>query len=334
MASIVAILAIGALTYSEKPPVRSQGNLGYEAIAPSVPSLPTLNTELIMRKASQAFEASKGVSLDVPGNIDTSTGVGAQAKRVLDIAVGTANDAKRSFMDAVSSMTGSGHGGGQANNPLDNGDRAQVGGIKGNPTHNTFETAKRLMYKRIYYDHQITFYAKCKYSGHRIHPQSCGLKVKRDKVRSGRTEAEHIVPAWELAHKMPCWKKGGREYCKETSADYVRMSSDLYNLVPSVGELNASRSNYPFGIVYGERRDFGNNVDFEVRNKVAEPREDVRGDIARIYFYMMDAYHLQLSTQQYNLFQAWDKADPVDSWERTRAARIERVQGNRNPHVQ
>jgi deoxyribonuclease-1 len=37
------------------------------------------------------------------------------------------------------------------------------------------------------------------------------------------------------------------------------------------------------------------------------------------------------STQK--LFEAWDKLDPVDDWERERARRIESIQGNKNPLI-
>jgi endonuclease I len=33
------------------------------------------------------------------------------------------------------------------------------------------------------------------------------------------------------------------------------------------------------------------------------------------------------------LFEAWDREDPVNAWERERARRIEQLQGNTNPFV-
>jgi deoxyribonuclease-1 len=62
----------------------------------------------------------------------------------------------------------------------------------------------------------------------------------------------------------------------------------MYNLVPAVGEINALRSNYSFGIIPGERREFG-ECDMEIKNRKAEPPPNVRGDIARIYFYMVNS---------------------------------------------
>ena len=63
------------------------------------------------------------------------------------------------------------------------------------------------------------------------------------------------------------------------------MESDLYNLVPAVGEINGLRSNYSFAMIPGEKRAFG-KCDMEIENRKAEPPPDKRGNIARTYFYM------------------------------------------------
>ena len=110
------------------------------------------------------------------------------------------------------------------------------------------------------------------------------------------------------------------------------MESDLYNLVPSVGEINGLRSNYSFAMISGEKRLFG-NCDMEIEGRKAEPPPDKRGNIARTYFYMDWAYpgYGVISKKNRKLFQAWDKGDPVDKWECERSRRIEGIQGNENP---
>ena len=70
-----------------------------------------------------------------------------------------------------------------------------------------------------------------------------------------------------------------------------------------------------------------------MHDKVAEPREDIRGDIARTYFYMEKTYNVKISDKQRKLFQVWDKQDKIDEWEIKRAKRIEKIQGNRNTFV-
>jgi len=109
------------------------------------------------------------------------------------------------------------------------------------------------------------------------------------------------------------------------------MESDLYNLVPAVGEINGLRSNYSFGMISGEQREFG-ACDMEIVNRKAEPPENVRGNIARTYMYMESSYpgHGIISKKNRKLFEAWNKMDPVDEWECERARRIEEIQGNEN----
>ena len=59
----------------------------------------------------------------------------------------------------------------------------------------------------------------------------------------------------------------------------------------------------------------------EIADRKAEPPENIRGDIARIYFYMDDAYPGRgiVSGKNLKLFQAW---------ECERERRIREVQGN------
>ena len=44
---------------------------------------------------------------------------------------------------------------------------------------------------------------------------TCGYRIRKQEKRGNRVEIEHIVPVWELAHHMPCWKKGGRKGCEK-----------------------------------------------------------------------------------------------------------------------
>jgi len=70
--------------------------------------------------------------------------------------------------------------------------------------------------------------------------------------------------------------------------DYRYMQADLYNLVPANGQINALCSNYSYAMIPGEPSRFG-ECDMEIENKKAEPRPEIRGDVARIYFYMDNA---------------------------------------------
>jgi deoxyribonuclease-1 len=66
---------------------------------------------------------------------------------------------------------------------------------------------------------------------------------------------------------------------------------------------------------------------------MAEPRDQAKGEVARIYFYMHDRYGLSMSKQQQQLFSAWDRQYPVSHWELERDRRIAGVMGHNNLFV-
>ncbi|MBA4502321.1 endonuclease [Marinobacterium marinum] len=210
----------------------------------------------------------------------------------------------------------------------------------------SFSSAKKILARDVYQaEDRVTFYCGCSFDEQpvpakpnrtRLTPAaaSCGLQPRKNANRAGRIEWEHVVPAWEFGHQLQCWQEGGRKGCRK-DPEFRRMEADLYNLVPAVGELNGDRSNFRFGMIAGEPRAYG-ACDFEVdfKQRVAEPPEQVRGDIARTYFYMEDRYGLRISRKQRQLFEAWAKTDPVDLPELQRARRIEVIQGYANPFVE
>jgi len=113
------------------------------------------------------------------------------------------------------------------------------------------------------------------------------------------------------------------------------MQADMHNLVPAIGELNADRSNFRYGLIEGEKRFYGEAIDFEVdfKRRVAEPADNIKGNIARTYFYFEKQYGMKISKKDKKLFKAWDKLDPVDNWERKRNRLISKYQGNKNPFI-
>jgi len=209
------------------------------------------------------------------------------------------------------------------------------GTAQGNDSGNSFSQAKKVLHKEIHADHRITFYAKCEYSRKKkVDWASCGLTPRKQPIRAGRVEWEHVMPAWEFGHQLQCWQDGGRKACKNLPS-FRRMEADMHNLRPAVGELNGDRSNYRYGMVEGENRAYGQGVDFEVdfKHRVAEPAPNVRGDIARTYFYMEQVYDVHIGKKQRRLFDVWDKEDPLDEWESKRNCRIAAQQGNGNSFI-
>ncbi|MEK7856718.1 MAG: endonuclease, partial [Acidobacteriota bacterium] len=89
-----------------------------------------------------------------------------------------------------------------------------------------------------------------------------------------------------------------------------------------------------YGEVAGEARQYG-ACNFEIggKPKVTEPPDNVKGDAARIWFYMSDTYGIKITDSQRKMFEDWSKSDPPDAWERLRNRRIDAAQGNKNPYV-
>lgn len=219
------------------------------------------------------------------------------------------------------------------------------------PHNNTsFSKSKKLM-EQVYYDNMFSFYCNCQYSYQItdksikavVDNKSCGYMPRKSQKRGKYIEWEHVVPAWAFGNTRKCWREEictdkygnkykGRKCCTKIDKVFKAMEADMYNLYPAVGELNADRKNYKYGIIPGEERKYG-ACDFEVADKLVEPKEDIRGDIARTYFYMEKTYNVPISDKQRKLFEVWDKQDKIDEWEIIRAKRIEKIQGNRNTFV-
>jgi deoxyribonuclease-1 len=223
---------------------------------------------------------------------------------------------------------------------------ARSGTVAGNTTIQSFNKAKKLM-RQVFAGHERTFYCDCAYDGTTVDVQSCGYQPKKPSKRARQLEWEHVVPAEAFGQSFPEWREGhpdcvdrkgkafkGRNCAGKMAIPFRYMEADLYNLQPAIGEVNQLRANFSMAMIDGEARQFG-SCDLEIEDRKVEPRPDIRGDIARTYFYMDAAYPGRgvISDKNRKLFEAWDKEDPVDAWERERVSRIEQLQGNPNPFV-
>jgi len=205
----------------------------------------------------------------------------------------------------------------------------------------SFSKAKRLLLE-LYSDRPNTFYCGCQFDQEKnIEANQCGYVVRKSEKRGNRVEWEHVVPAHRFGSYRQCWqepasfsrcvKKNGktisrRKCCRKVDQNFKEMEADMINLVPSVGELNADRSNFSFGIIEGEEREYG-QCDFEInrKQKTAEPKAVVLGNIARIYYYFQNKYGMQLTEMEAKKFQQWNDNDPIDKWEIEKLKRVNQV---------
>jgi len=200
--------------------------------------------------------------------------------------------------------------------------------------HRDFANAKKIL-PTVFQGLEEDIYCGCRYVGNVVHFASCNAKPRKNPIRAGRIEWEHVVPAWVIGHQRQCWQAGGRKNCTDNDPVFRLAEGDLNNLVPALGEVNGDRSNFAYSAwtsnpvpMYGSCATI---VDFKERR--VQPREEIRGRVARVTLYMAQTYRLALSAKDKRLMCAWARSYPVDQWERVRDERIIRVQGKGNPLV-
>ncbi|HEX5563324.1 MAG TPA: endonuclease, partial [Sporosarcina sp.] len=126
----------------------------------------------------------------------------------------------------------------------------------------------------------------------------------------------------------------------------VGPGTDIHNLRPTDVQVNSTRGNLDFD--YGGSSVKGCDGCFKTANSW-EPPDRVKGDVARILFYMATRYEagdkvdLELNELLNNgsnpyhgklsVLLEWHEMDPVDAFEMNRNNTIEQLQGNRNPFI-
>ncbi len=149
--------------------------------------------------------------------------------------------------------------------------------------------------------------------------------------------AEHVFPQSKGARDEP-----GR--------------SDMHNLYPSKVNVNSARGSCVFGevedsdaefwFILGERlsqiptTDIDGYSEKDEESCVFEPRESVKGDIARAVFYFYTIYQNKANQEDPTFFDkqkevllTWHQADPVSEKEIRRNELIAFYQGNLNPYT-
>ncbi|WP_340114862.1 endonuclease [Maribellus mangrovi] len=137
--------------------------------------------------------------------------------------------------------------------------------------------------------------------------------------------------------------------------DDIGVGTDLHNLKPCDNSINSARSNKDFDNGGTQYIDGDGATDCFYDSDSWEPRDEVKGDVARILFYMATRYEgenrepdLEL-VDQVNTFDLnetgkgyfgklstlleWHNTDPVDSFEIRRNDVIYSYQNNRNPFI-
>ncbi|MGB1242403.1 MAG: endonuclease I family protein [Chitinophagales bacterium] len=145
-------------------------------------------------------------------------------------------------------------------------------------------------------------------------------------------------------------------YPQSMGAGEEPAKSDLHNIFPSRVDVNSARGSCPFGEVEDNDTDKwfylntvlssipSSNIDSysekDEEDCVFEPREEVKGNIARAVFYFYAIYQDIADSKSSSFFPLqkevlyqWHLTDPVDETEKLRDGLIAAEQGNHNPFI-
>lgn len=200
----------------------------------------------------------------------------------------------------------------------------------------SFNRSKNIAHRKIYVnDLQVDYYCGCLYNRAKVVDlNSCGYKIRKNAERAKRIEWEHVVPASAFGRPLECWTHGGRKNCEDKSDIFNQMEGDLHNLRPVIGEVNGDRSDLPYGVVGPVYSTYGQcafKIDFQ--KDVAEPPDNIKGDLARISLFMQEKYDLPFTQEQINMFKGWANTDPVSENEKKINILIRDIQGDSNYYV-
>lgn len=180
----------------------------------------------------------------------------------------------------------------------------------------------------------------------------------------------NVTKYTHVKDKAGTYKKEGDCYNREHSvpqswfedyADASIIKCDIVHVLPTDGYINNRRGNDPLaevGSVTGQSENgyskWGKCSVSGYTGQVFEPNDEIKGDMARIYFYMATCYenvvdkwsnHATASnvfdgstypafkTWYLNMLMKWSKDDPIDAVEIARNNAVYGEQKNRNPFV-
>ena len=167
----------------------------------------------------------------------------------------------------------------------------------------------------------------------------------RSQLKTFTSSGNNDGDAWNREHSYP---KSNGEFNDSRAAAYT----DIHHLRPTDASINSERGNLEFdngGSPTSESPEAGNLKDGDS----FEPRDEVKGDVARMMFYMATRYEGKDSSDVSNpdlelvpsvtnngtalgnvcVLLEWNEQDPVDHFEFNRNSKIQKIQGNRNPFV-
>ena len=137
----------------------------------------------------------------------------------------------------------------------------------------------------------------------------------------------HIYPSAQVRDHLQC---GTKRQCLRSDDRYMEIISDLHNVVPADSYFEFKRKGAKFGNL--EETIEANNCGIRKKLHIIDPPNELKGDIARILFYMKANYDLPLRTHM-SLLKLWHENDPPSPEEVSRNAIVAEYQGNDNEFI-
>ncbi|WP_139488090.1 endonuclease I family protein [Brevibacillus dissolubilis] len=150
--------------------------------------------------------------------------------------------------------------------------------------------------------------------------------------------------AWNREH---VWAKSHGGFGTANGA-----GTDLHHLRPADKSVNSDRDDFDFDELPEDqtfKHPEAKNCEWDKQRGIWEPRDEVKGDVARMMLYMAVRYEGGNGEPDLELVNSltdripkfgvlstllqWHAADPVDNFERNRNEVIYDIQGNRNPFI-
>lgn len=162
----------------------------------------------------------------------------------------------------------------------------------------------------------------------------------RSQSKSYKDRGQNDPDSWNREHVWPKSRGVG-------DTRYKGSSTDIHHIRPADRSVNTARLVRYFD---NGGRPHSEATECKYDSNSWEPRDAVKGDIARMLFYMAVRYEgddgyedLELSENvsksggtkmgKLSVLIEWHKNDPVDEFERNRNQTIFEIQGNRNPFI-
>lgn len=171
-------------------------------------------------------------------------------------------------------------------------------------------------------------------------------------IYTGRSQAKTTKASGTDSSKQSYWNRE-HVWPQSAFASASNAKTDLHHLRASDVSVNSTRGNkmfdecsgsYIFDSTTCDNLDSNLNTYCRTDSVAFEPRDEVKGDIARMLFYMAVRYYNVLElvnnpvaangeTGCLDTLLKWHNSDPVDAYEERRNERIYEIQGNRNPFI-